>query len=306
MSHIIQTQDLSKILGKRLVVSQVNMHVKQGEVYGIVGPNGAGKTSLFHLLSGLWKPSEGEIELFGERITQKSFAHLQKIGSLIGAPRFYERQSGLENLKVHSAYMGNYDERPMLEAAEQFGIGDQLHKPVEGYSAGTRQKLGLVRAMALKPPLLLLDEPSSHLDAAGINELRRWIYFLNQQYGVTVVISSHHLKELEQMVDSIGLLQSGKLVKELSLEAMNEHGSAFLEIQVGSSSQAAHVLENELGISAFQVTSDTTVRLYGQSMETPELLKALLLRDVSVYEVKKQQDTLEDYVLQFEKEAGRI
>ncbi len=298
MSYIVKTEKLSKQIHKQRIISEVNMHVRQGEIYGLVGPNGAGKTSLFQLLTGLWKPSHGEIEIFGERITNSSYSYLQQIGSMIGEPVFYENRTGLENLQMHLDYMGFYDQQLITETIHRVEIEDQVQKPVRNYSAGVKQRLGLIRAIALKPKLLILDEPSNNMDPMGIKMLRQIIWNLNQQYGITVIISSHHMEELEQLADTVGVLRDGKLTEEVSVRDIKEDYFRYTELTMDSSSQVAHLLENELQLSNYRVISDSTIRIYASTIPTHEIVKMLVTHGIAIHEIKETQDTLEDYILQ--------
>ncbi|SFM12290.1 ABC-2 type transport system ATP-binding protein [Gracilibacillus orientalis] len=298
MTYIVKTKNLSKQMHKQTIISEVNMHVSQGEIYGLVGPNGAGKTSLFQLLTGLWKPSQGEIEIFGERITNNSYLYLQQIGSMIGDPIFYENRTGLENLQMHFDYMGFYDQQLITETIDRVGIQDQVQKPVRTYSAGVKQRLGLIRAIALKPKLLILDEPSNGMDPVGIKTLRQTIQKLNQQYDMTVIISSHHMEELEQLADTIGVLNDGKLIEEVSVHNIKENLSRYTELKIDSCSQVAHLLENELQLSDYRVISDSSIRIDTSTIPIHQIVKMLVTHDIAIHEIKQTQDTLEDYILQ--------
>lgn len=157
MTYVVQTNKLTKTIGEKNLVTNVSMHVKKGEIYGFLGPNGAGKTTVMKLLTNLWKPTEGSIELFGEKLTSTSYEVLKRMGCMIEFPTFYEHLSGRENLALHCEYMGYYNTGSIENAMELLGLNNTGKKSVREYSLGMKQRLGLARAVLCKPELLILD-----------------------------------------------------------------------------------------------------------------------------------------------------
>ena len=176
MTYVVQTNKLTKTIGEKNLVTNVSMHVKKGEIYGFLGPNGAGKTTVMKLLTNLWKPTEGSIELFGEKLTSTSYEVLKRMGCMIEFPTFYEHLSGRENLALHCEYMGYYNTGSIENAMELLGLNNTGKKSVREYSLGMKQRLGLARAVLCKPELLILDEPTNGLDPAGIKQIRDALY----------------------------------------------------------------------------------------------------------------------------------
>ncbi len=221
MSIILRTEHLNKVIDGKIIVENVNINVEQGTIYGFVGPNGAGKTTVMKMMTNLWKPTAGKIELFGEELTVSSFDILKRMGSIIEFPYFYDHLSGKDNLKLHSEYMGvpgNVD-----EALDMLRLSDAGDKPVKNYSLGMKQRLGIARAILCKPELLILDEPTNGLDPIGIKQLRDLLKDLSRCQQMTIFISSHLLTEVESIVDKIGIMNGGRLITEKSISDLGEN-----------------------------------------------------------------------------------
>ncbi len=232
MTYILKTNQLTKSFKGKEVVSEVNMHVRKGEIYGFLGPNGAGKTTIMKMLTNLIKPTSGEIEIFGEKLTNTSFEVLKRMGTIIEYPIFYDQLTARENLSLHCEYMGYYDNEAITQALELVKLHNIEGKKVKDFSLGMKQRLGIARAISTKPELLVLDEPINGLDPIGIKELRDLFKILCKDYGITLLISSHILAEMEQMSDTIGIIQNGKLIKEVSMKSINGKQTEYIEVQV--------------------------------------------------------------------------
>lgn len=305
MSYILKTNHLTKVFHGKEVISQVNMKVKKGEIYGFLGPNGAGKTTIMKMITNLIKPTSGDIEIFGERLTNTSYEVLKRMGTIIEYPIFYEKLSAEENLYLHCEYMGYHDKKAIQNALDLVGLKNINNKPVKEYSLGMKQRLGIARAITTKPELLILDEPINGLDPIGIKELRELFKMLCKEYGITILISSHILGEIEQMVDTIGVINNGKLIEEVSLESINGNHTEYIEMAVDNSRKAAFILENKLGIINFKVLDNHFIRIYDSNLTQMEISKTLILNDVAVESINKKTSSLEDYFLKL-MNGGRI
>lgn len=217
MSYILQTNHLTKIIDGKELVTDVNIHVKKGEIYGFLGPNGAGKTTVMKMITNLWKPTKGTVELFGKTLETTSYEVLKRMGSIIEFPTFYEHMSGKDNLQLHCEYMGYYNKGSIDEVLEMLNLGEAANKPVKSYSLGMKQRLGIARAILCKPELVVLDEPTNGLDPAGMKQLRDLFKMLCSEYGITLIISSHLLSEIESIADTIGVINHGRMMKEISM-----------------------------------------------------------------------------------------
>ncbi|MFJ7725099.1 ABC transporter ATP-binding protein [Neobacillus sp. NPDC097160] len=297
MSYIIKTNQLTKAYKGKGVVTNVNMKVKKGEIYGFLGPNGAGKTTIMKMLTNLVKPTSGEIEIFGEKLTNTSYEVLKRMGSIIEYPVFYDRLTARENLELHCEYMGYYDKKAIDAALELVKLKNIEDKSVKDFSLGMKQRLGIARAIITKPELLILDEPINGLDPVGIKELRDLFHMLCREYGITMLISSHILGEMEQIADTIGVINDGKLIKEVSMDEIHEQNTEYIELFVNDVKKAFYVLDEILHLTNFKVIGESRFRIYDTVTSQSEISKALILNGVMIEEINKKNHSLEDYFL---------
>ena len=183
MPYILQTTGLSKKIGNKTLVTDVDLHIPKGEIYAFLGPNGAGKTTVMRMIMNLWKPTSGTIEVFGEMLTPKSYDFLKRIGSIIEFPTFYDHMTGRENLQLHCEYMGYYNVNSVENALQMLNLVHAADQPVKSYSLGMKERLGIARAIMCKPELLILDEPTNGLDPAGMKQIRDLLKTLCSEYG---------------------------------------------------------------------------------------------------------------------------
>lgn len=297
MDYILRTINLSKNYKDKEVITNVNMNVKKGEIYGFLGQNGAGKTTIMKMVVNLVKPSVGEIEIFGEKLNNESYETLKRIGSIIEYPVFYDKLTGRENLEIHCEYMGYYDKGDIDKALDLVNLKGIDNKPVKDFSLGMKQRLGIARAIITKPELLILDEPINGLDPLGIKEMRDILKMLNKEYNITILISSHILGEIEQVADTIGIINNGSLVKEVSMESIRESNTEYIEIVTKDCTKAAFILENDLNISNFKVIDNILIRIYDLKLSQKDISKVLILKDIEIEAISRKNNTLEDYFL---------
>ena len=303
MTYILQTHELTKKIGGKNIVTNVSMHVKKGEIYGFLGSNGAGKTTVMKMLTNLWKPTEGSIELFGQKLMPDSYEVLKRMGSIIEFPTFYEHLSGKENLALHCEYMGYYNPGSIENALEMLDLTDTGRKPVKDFSLGMKQRLGIARAILSKPELLILDEPVNGLDPAGMKKIRDLLKMLCVEYGITIMISSHILSEIESIADTIGVINHGVLMKETSMKEISESSLLYIELCVINIKKASYVLADKLGIDNFKIMDGGKIRIYDQKISVQELSKVLAINDVEITSVNKKTESLEDYFLKMTAEV---
>lgn len=305
MPYILQTKHLTKSIGGKELVSSVNLHVKKGEIYGFLGPNGAGKTTVMKLITNLWKPTDGTVELFGETLTPKSYEVLKRMGSIIEFPTFYDHMSGYENLKLHCDYMGYYSPNSVENTLELLGLADAANKPVRNFSLGMKERLGIARAILCKPELLILDEPTNGLDPAGRKQIRDLLKSLCAEYGITIILSSHILSEIESIADTVGVINHGVMMKEIGMKEISDRSLAYIELSVRNVKKAVFVLSEKLGLANFKIVEDERIRIYDNGISTQELSKALVLNDVEIIALGKKAETLEEYFLKMTGERGQ-
>ena len=304
MPFILQTNRLSKKIGSKMLVTDVDIHIRKGEIYGFLGPHGEGKTTVMKMITNLWKPASGTIELFGERLTPKSYDVLKRMGSIIEFPVFYDHMTGRENLQLHCEYMGYYNTGSVENAMQMLNLTDAADQPVRNYSLGMKERLGIARAVMCKPELLILDEPTNGLDPAGMKQIRDLLKMLSSEYGITIMISSHILSEVESIADTVGIIHHGRMMKEIRMQDIEETNLNYVEISVTDEKKAAYVLAEMLKLHNFKVFDNGKIRIYDHSVSTQQLTKTLALNDVEVMGIGKKAETLEDYFLKLTGEGN--
>lgn len=296
MSDIIILEDVTKSYKGTEVVKNVSMRVKQGEIYGFLGPNGAGKTTIMKMILNLAKPDTGNIRVCGEVILKDSYEYLRNIGSIIEYPVFYEKLTAWKNLKLHCNYMGFYDKKRIREVLDMVDLKGIDNKPVGEFSLGMKQRLGIARAMITNPKLLILDEPINGLDPIGIKQIRQLLVKLKASYGTTILISSHIIAEIEQLADTIGVIDKGILTKEVSMSEIQHDSLQYLEIEVNDIHRAATILDNAFDHLNFKIISDNRLRIYDTDLQA-DISKELVMSGVGILNMIYKNDTLEDYFI---------
>lgn len=292
MEYVIETQNLVKQFKTKLAVNDVSIHVKRGDIYGLIGKNGAGKTSLMKLILGLTNPTQGKIFLFGN---ENLNAGRKKIGSLIEAPGLYKNCTAYENmLRFATLYGANQKEiKPLLQ---RVGLGDTGAKKAGEFSLGMRQRLGIAIALLGKPEILILDEPINGLDPAGIKEIRDIIIGLNQE-GVTFIISSHLLDELAKVVTNYGIIADGSLIEEVTAKELNERCCKFVKIVTNNNSTAFALLKDRLPDLSAEIRADG-LYLSNYLDQTANMNKYLIGKGLSVSEIALSESGFEEYFIE--------
>ncbi|WP_088833819.1 ABC transporter ATP-binding protein [Paenibacillus tyrfis] len=298
MSAVIKTTQLTKMYGTQKAVDNLDMNVRQGQIYGFLGQNGAGKTTTIRMLLGLIKPTHGEIEIFGESLFKHQKEILRRIGSIVEFSGFYENLTARENLLINAKLMGVHKKSAMDEALEIVGLHQETKKLVGSYSLGMKQRLGIARAILHHPELLILDEPTNGLDPVGIKEIRRLIKSLAEERKITILVSSHILSEVEQLADQIGVVHQGKLLEEISFEELRKRNRKYLEFQVSDDNKAAMLLEKYFGITDYEVHDERVIRVYSHIGEQGKLNRMLVEHGIEVTKMTMSVDRLEDYFIQ--------
>ena len=222
MDKILSTSGLTKVYDSYECVSKLNMSVSEGRIYGFLGPNGAGKSTTLKMILGLVRPTAGEINIFGKKLSPKNRIEiLRNIGSLIESPSYYGHLTAKENLSIFAS-LADVPVKNIDKVLSIVRLDRQQRKRVSQFSLGMKQRLGLASAMLTFPKLLILDEPTNGLDPSGIQEMRELIKSLPEQYGMTVIVSSHLLSEIDQMAEDIGIIANGKMMYQGELCRLHE------------------------------------------------------------------------------------
>ena len=212
--------------------------------------------------------------------------------------------TGRENLQLHCEYMGYYNTGSVENAMQMLNLTDAADQPVRNYSLGMKERLGIARAVMCKPELLILDEPTNGLDPAGMKQIRDLLKMLSSEYGITIMISSHILSEVESIADTVGIIHHGRMMKEIRMQDIEEMNLNYVEISVTDEKKAAYVLAEMLKLHNFKVFDNGKIRIYDHSVSTQQLTKTLALNDVEVMGIGKKAETLEDYFLKLTGEGN--
>lgn len=301
MDYIMETAGLQKSYKGNIVVNDVNIHIPKGAVYGFVGPNGAGKSTVMKMILNLIQPDSGEVQLFGEKVTDRSYEIFKRVGSIIENPYFYEKMTARQNLELHCEYIGFPDKERIGEVLQLVNLQNIEGKQVHYYSLGMKQRLAIARAILARPEFLILDEPINALDPEGIREMRTLFQRLNQEYGTTIFISSHILSEVDLLADTIGIVSHGKLLTELPIEEIHKHQTKYVSLQVDNITCTAALLES-MGIKNFRVLDKEFIRIYDSDVSGKTLSKALIENGIGLESLGRKHDTLEDYFFQLTEE----
>ncbi|WP_406534743.1 ABC transporter ATP-binding protein [Methanobrevibacter sp.] len=294
--YVIETNNLSKIYSKNKVVDSVNMHVEKGKIYGLLGKNGAGKTTTMCMLLNLVYPSSGEVLLFGKDPREHSNEVYSNVGSIIETPGFYENLTAYENLKIISKLRGNYNPVNIRLVLEMVNLENAKSKKYKEFSLGMKQRLGIAAAIMHNPELLILDEPINGLDPFGIKEIRTLLKRLSHEFGITILISSHILSEIENIADVIGFMDNGVLIDEMTREDLNNKLNKFVEFEVSDVDLACRILGKlELKENSGFTKDGNIIRLYS-NLELRDKFNALFVNaGIDVKKVNLCEENLEDF-----------
>ena len=292
MEYVIETKALTKKYGEKFAVNAMSLHIRKGDIYGLIGKNGAGKTTLMKLLLGLTTANSGEMKLFGNTDLNNG---RRNIGSLIEAPALYKNETAFENMKRFAILAPTSDEeiRRLLTVV---GLGDVGNKKAGAFSLGMKQRLGLAIALLGKPELLILDEPINGLDPSGIKEIRDVILELNAQ-GVTFLISSHLLDELGKIATNYGILSNGVLIEEITSADLEEKCRTSLKITVHDVPMAKEILLRHYPDMKLECT-ENTVSILSVVEDSSVIIELLVKNDVRVFEVRNVSQGFEDFFIE--------
>lgn len=293
---LLSTNHLTKIYGKQKSNNDISIHIKQGAIYGLIGRNGAGKTTFLRMISGLSKPTSGEISLFGYQGEDLKKVR-SRVGCLIENPGIYPGMTAYENLKLKCIMLGICKKGYIEELLELVGLKDVGKKKVKKFSLGMKQRLGIALALVGEPDLLVLDEPINGLDPQGIIEIRETILSLNEKKNMTIIISSHILEELSKIATDYGIINKGELIQELTREELTQQCSERIEICMDEPEKALPILD-KLNFKNYQMIDSEHIyvkeRLDDSALINMELAKAgLLVKSISVC-----NENLEDYFME--------
>lgn len=290
---IVATDNLSKEFDGVYRVQELDIRIKEGDIYGFLGPNGAGKSTTMKMLLGLVKPTSGTIEIMGKPFNEKNLRDiLASVGSLIESPSYYGHLTGRENMEIIRRLL-DLPKKNIEEAVHIVRMENQMEKKVKNYSLGMKQRLGIAMALARFPKLLILDEPTNGLDPAGIEEMRELIKMLPKQYGMTVMISSHILSEIDQMATVVGIINQGCLIFQERMSVLDMQREPQIILRTSDNNHAFQLLKK----ANPQRTTDGLQIGALTDEQTGAVVQCLCSNGISVYRVEEHRESLEDIFL---------
>ena len=302
--NIIETNDLCKQYGNALRVAHLDLDVPEGSIYGFLGPNGAGKSTTLKMILGLVHPTAGSIRVLGKEMDNGTrLSVLQQVGSLIESPSYYGHLTGEENLRIVQTLRG-VPERSIREVLQIVRLDGQRGKKVAHYSLGMKQRLGLAAALLGYPKLLILDEPTNGLDPAGIQEMRELICSLPERFGMTVVVSSHLLSEIDQMADHVAVIREGELVFQDTLEALHGRSRHHLALWTTNNAVARAILQ-ESSVSCQEEDGYLILPILSDELAA-QLTRLLAQRRLGIIRLEERQKSLEDIFLELTGKAASL
>ena len=293
--YIIETHNLTKKYGNQTSVSQLNIHVKKGRIYGLLGRNGAGKTTTMRMLVGLTAPTSGEAVVLGMPFKGNEKKILPHIGSLIESPGFYPNLTGTENLKIFAELRGLKNPNCIKGALELVNLPYRDKKLFSQYSLGMKQRLAIALAVMHNPELLILDEPINGLDPIGIAVVRDFIRELCDAGGKTILISSHILSEISLLADDVGIIGHGRLLEEESLKELEAKNAKYIHFCVSDAQKAAQVIAAAFRSKDIQLADANNLYLYDTALPVARINRSFIEAGIDIQEAHLCENTLEDY-----------
>ncbi|MFP3918779.1 ABC transporter ATP-binding protein [Lysinibacillus telephonicus] len=294
MKQIVSTHNLSKRYQGKYCVEDLNISVEEGEIYGFLGPNGAGKSTTLKMILGLTRPNNGIVSVFGKEFNKNRRLILSQTGSLIESPSYYGHLTGLENMRIVQR-LREVPEKNVMEALKIVRLDKQIDKKVNQYSLGMKQRLGIAMALMSFPKLLILDEPTNGLDPAGIGEIRELIKSLPERYGITVLISSHLLTEIEQIATSVGIINNGRMMFQGSMAELKDKSHSTIMIKTRNNKLAQELLYSK-GFYSMQ-RGDSLVFENLMDEEIIQANRSLVTANIDVLRIEENKKSLEDIFL---------
>jgi len=297
VEQVIEANNVSKKYSDVTALKNVNISIARGDIYGLVGDNGAGKSTFLKLLTGQIFLTDGEIRLLGEHIPGNIEKQRRRTGAIIESPGFYPNLTVEKNLEYYRIQKGVPGKRIVEKTLDTVGLLDKKNKRCTDLSMGMKQRLGLAVALLGEPEILILDEPINGLDPSGIIEIRNLFLNLNREKRITIIISSHMLRELQQIASVYGFLSKGKLLKQISIEELTEQCSSYVEITTSNPEKYSSLLEKELGHSQYSVMPDKSIRIINPRIGVEQISNLASKHNITITKLDKIQVSLEDYYM---------
>jgi len=298
---VLETRQLTKKYRRRVVVDQLSLTVEAGDIFGFLGQNGAGKSTTIRMALGLVRPTSGHVRVLGYDMSRQPLRALKRIGAIIEAPAFYDNFSGRQNLRMLAAMSGGAERQRLEMVLEIVGLRKRAHDPVRIYSHGMRQRLGIAQALLPDPELIILDEPTDGLDPQGLCETRALIRRLRDELGLTIMLSSHLLHEVEQICNRVAIIDEGRLLCQGSVEDLIAKDS-WIKLRVDRVMEAYELLSKDPRLS-LSLNGDQSLHVKMAEEQIPVVNALLVHQGFRVLELSPQRDSLEQVFLRLTQEA---
>lgn len=294
---LVSTQSLTKKYGQTTALNDANIIIQRGDIYGLVGNNGAGKTTLLKILAGIISPTEGAFTLLSAKNESEYRKARKRIGAIIETPGFYPKMTVKQNLEYYRIQRGIPGKSVVDKVLKEVNLEDASGKKFDTLSLGMKQRLGLALALMGEPEFLILDEPINGLDPTGIIEIRNLLLKLNQEKGVTILISSHILTELENIATKYCFLNRGEVVEQIDAETLKEKCRNYLEIKVTDAAKYAALLEKELGCTGYKILPENCVHILEKVEQLTDYSALAMKHGIGLLSFEMKEIKLENYYL---------
>lgn len=298
MKYAIESERLTKKYGDFTAVNNLEIRVPEGKVYGFLGRNGSGKTTTIRMIMGLIKPDCGNIKIFGKEVNREDISYLSEIGSIIETPGFYSNLSAYDNLEI-TCDLFNSNKSSIRDALDIVDLKDIGDRTVGKFSLGMKQRLGIANALIHSPKILILDEPTNGLDPMGIINMRKLIRNLSESMGITILVSSHLLSEIQLIADYVGIIDNGTLIKEGNIHDINANQQSYLLLETNNREKTEEILKK---LSFKFIKSNDSFKVFCDYNDNSIINKSLVENNLEVYNLKSHFKTLEERFLGFTEE----
>jgi ABC-2 type transport system ATP-binding protein len=290
----LSVHNLKKVIGKKEIIKGISFELKEGEVFGFLGPNGAGKTTTIRMVVGLIKPTSGSIKIGGYNIEENFEEAMKHLGCIVENPELYPYLSGYDNLLHFANMLEGIGKERISEVTKLVGLKERIHDRVKTYSLGMRQRLGIAQALLGRPKVLILDEPTNGLDPAGIREMREFIRFLAEEEGLSVLVSSHLLSEIQLLCDRVAIISRGTVIKTDSVHNLLSNRERVVW-RFHPIEEAKQVLRS---VTTIEEREDGSISTEYDELKVAEWNKMLVEEGISVTEMNRKMPVLEDLFLE--------
>ena len=296
---VLKCEDLYKTFGKKQILKNISLELYEGDILGFIGPNGAGKTTTIKLILGLQGITKGKVLINGFDIEKEFEKAIRKVGAIVENPDLYMYLTGYENLKLIANLYKGIDKKRIEEVVKLVRLENRINDKVSKYSLGMRQRLGIAQAILHKPSLLILDEPTNGLDPEGIKEMRELLLDLAKNEKMAILISSHNLAELDNLVNKVCIIKNGEIIETSGIsEIKKEEKANYKLFEIKDASRIKEILPGAI------IINENKFKIDAVKEEVPEIIELLVNKKIPIYEVKKEEKSLEDAF--FEKTGGNV